>query len=334
MRGSPFFMRTTIEVFNIQIKNKDGFVDFASDPDIFDLLSDNDNGFVSHVDKNRTGDVPHLQRTVRIPANEINEEGDTVKYHHKSISERYICGIIETGAYGKEYEIANKDTPQDVAYTVGKEQAIIKPFFYYLKIPRKGHTALLILERTDNEGIYPLMNILLTTFFRDLLGADKLFKIEKSNIILSSYLKELSSGRYKSITLTSNKHSTDLCDSYGGGLESTDYTMELTVKFKNKLGFDKEEEIRNLINSGKSLFVMPELNDIFEDANRKVVTSIGTGKQAKTRTYYLNKEQKDLVRPYYDIEVDANDKNFSDYVSIKKMVRNFIQDHSEFDVFD
>jgi len=110
--------------------------------------------------------------------------------------------------------------------------------------------------------------------------------------------------------------------------------MELTVKFKNKLGFDKEEEIRNLINSGKSLFVMPELNDIFEDANRKVVTSIGTGKQAKTRTYYLNKEQKDLVRPYYDIEVDANDKNFSDYVSIKKMVRNFIQDHSEFDVFD
>lgn len=327
-------MRTTIEVFSIQFKNKDGIIDLNSEPDLFNLISDDETGFVNHIDKNNTGDVPTLHRTVRIPANEINEEGETIKYHHKSIRERYICGIIETGAYGKEYEIANKDTPQDVTYTVSKEQAIIKPFFYYLKIPRTGNKALLILERTDNEGIYPLMNILLKTFLNNTFGIDKLFKIEKNNIVLGSYLEELSSSRYKSITLSANNYSTDQCDRYFGHLESTDFTMELTIKFKNKLGFEKEEEIRKLINSGDALFEIPELNNIFDNTNRKVVTSIGTGKQTKIRTYYLSNEQKDLVRPYYDIEVDANDKNFSDYVSIKRVVKRFIQENSEFNVFD
>lgn len=77
---------------------------------------------------NKTGDIPVLQRTVRIPAEEINAEGETVKYHHRNVEERYICGIIETGAYGKEYEIADKDSPNDIAYKVDKDQAIIKPF--------------------------------------------------------------------------------------------------------------------------------------------------------------------------------------------------------------
>lgn len=128
---------------------------------------------------NKTGDIPVLQRTVRIPAEEINAEGETVKYHHRNVEERYICGIIETGAYGKEYEIADKDSPNDIAYKVDKDQAIIKPFFYFLKIPRRGSKALLILERTDNEGIFPLMVILLKTFINNYYGIDKGYSIEK-----------------------------------------------------------------------------------------------------------------------------------------------------------
>lgn len=102
-----------------------------------------------------------------------------------------FAGIIETGAYGKEYEIADKDSPNDIAYKVDKDQAIIKPFFYFLKIPRRGSKALLILERTDNEGIFPLMVILLKTFINNYYGIDKGYSIEKTNIILSSYLEEL-----------------------------------------------------------------------------------------------------------------------------------------------
>lgn len=328
-------MRTTIEVFSIQIKSKtDGIYDFSSDPDFFNIVSDEGTGLIHHIDTNGTGDVPSLQRTVRIPANELSDEGETLKYHHKNTRERYICGIIETGAYGKEYEIANKDTPKDVSYTVGREQAIIKPFFYYLKIPRNGTKALLILERTENEGIYPLMNLLLKNFLDRTFGIEKLFRIDKSNIILGDYLNDLKSGRYKQITLTANQPSADCSDRYFGNLEPTDYTMELVIKFKNKLGQNKEENIRRLINTGAALFEIPELNAIFDDSKRRVVTTIGTGRQAKTRTYYVTSEQQDLIRPYYDIDVESNDKNFSDYVSIKSVVKRFVDDNSEFSVFN
>lgn len=326
-------MRTTIEVFGIQIKKRGELLDFGEDPDFFDILSSKDCGFVHHVDMNKTGDIPVLQRTVRIPAEEINAEGETVKYHHRNVAERYICGIIETGAYGKEYEIADKDSPNDVAYKVDKDQAIIKPFFYFLKIPRRGSKALLILERTDNEGIFPLMAILLKTFINNYYGIDKGYSIEKTNIILSSYLEELNAGRYNSVTLTASKESSDTANRYFGNLDRADYTMELVVKFKNNLGQDKENDIKRMINSKDVLFESSELNDIFDNANRKVTTTIGTGKQAKTRTLYLNSVQQDLIRPYYDLIVDTNAKGFSSYASIKEKAKAFIKEHTEFSIF-
>ena len=146
-------------------------------------------------------------------------------------------------------------------------------------------------------------------------------------------MKELSEGRYKSLILKANQLPEDKSDRYMGGLSSSDYTIELIVKFKNRLGTDKEKAIKNLVNSGESLFDIPELDGIFDTNNRKVVTQIGTGKNAKTRTYYLNSEQKELIRPYYDIEVDCNKKNFSDYQSIKTEVRDFVNGHNEFNIF-
>ena len=87
--------------------------------------------------------------TVRIPP----------KDHSHNDKKRYLCGIIETGYYGKEYEAVDKDDPKDETKKIllGKSKAILKPFFYYIQIPRKGNKALLILERVDNNGIYPLL---------------------------------------------------------------------------------------------------------------------------------------------------------------------------------
>lgn len=327
-------MRTTIEVFGIQIKRRGIVLDFSEEPDFFDIISNNESGFVHHVDMNSTGDIPTLKRTVRIPADIVNDEGDTEKFHHKNSAERYICGIIETGAYGKEYEIADKDSPNDVSYTVGKDQAIIKPFFYFLKIPRSGTKALLILERTDNEGIYPLMNLLLKTFVNDTFGIDKGFSVEKTNIILGAYMEELTSGRYKSLTLTANRGSSDTANRYFGNLESTDYSMELVVKFKNNLGVTKETEIKRLINSGDTLFEIPELNTIFDNTNKKVESVVGSGKSAKTKILYLNNERNELIHPYYDLNVESNEKGFSLYRSIKERTREFINTNTEFDVFN
>ena len=332
---SPFYtMRTTIEVYDIQIKRSGTLMDFGEDPDFFDIISNEETGFVHHVDMNKTGDIATLKRTVRIPATITNDDGDLIKFHHSNKRERYICGIIESGPYGKEFDVANKDTPNEVAYTVGKDQAVIKPFFYYLKIPRHGDRALLILERTDNEGIFPLMQLLLKTFLNDHYGIEKGYTIEKNNIILNTYLEELNEGRYKSLTLTALQPSSDASDRYFGGLESKDFTMELKIKFKNNLGDAKEREIRNLINNGTTLFELQDFNSIFEGSTRKVVSTVGSGSASKTRTLYLNTEQQSLIHPYYDIEVEANEHNFSSYPSIKGVVKAFVTEHREFSNFN
>lgn len=327
-------MRTTIEVFSIKIKTKDGYVDFGGNIDYFDLMSDTENGLFHHIDVTSTGDIPTLQRTVKIPSSYTNAEGDLVRFYHSNENERYICGIIETGTYGKEYEIARKNTPNEIEYVVDREHAIIKPFFFFFKIPRRGCEALMILERTDNEGIFPLMHLLLKTFLNDSLGIDNKFNIEKGNIVLNSYMEELTSGRYKSVTLSARQESTDAANRYFGHLESTEYTMELVVKFKNNLGSDRERAIREHINSGNTLFVMPELNTIFDCENKKVESVVGSGRNAKTRTLYLGDDRQGVIRPYYELEVEANERNHSLYSSIKQKTRDFINIHTEFNMFE
>lgn len=74
-----------------------------------------------------------------------------------------------------------------------------------------------------------------------------------------------------------------------------------------------------MVNSGKYLFDSPELNAIFEDSTQKVSSTIGGG---KTRTLYLNDEEKNIIHPYYDLDVNRNTKGFSDYESIKKQQKS------------
>lgn len=70
---------------------------------------------------------------------------------------------------------------------------------------------------------------------------------------------------------------------------------------------------------------------IFEDSTKKVTASIAGG---KTRTLYLGNENKNIIHPYYEIEVKDNEKGFSDYSSIKKATKLFITNNTEFKVFE
>ena len=52
------------------------------------------------------------------------------------------------------------------------------------------------------------------------------------------------------------------------------------------------------------------------------------------RTLYLNDEEKNIIHPYYDLDVNGNTKGFSDYESIKKATEKFIEDNPDFKVFE
>ena len=318
-------MKTTIEAYTITVRRKrekDPLL-FSDSPDIYDLMAHDNVSFIKYIDKNITGDLPAEKMTVRIPP----------KDHSHNDKKRYLCGIIETGYYGKEYEAVDKDDPKDETKKIllGKSKAILKPFFYYIQIPRKGNKALLILERVDNNGIYTLLRSILISFFNYHFLVEDLYIIDRNAVVLTSYLKKLKEGRYNSLSLSANSIHTDAAERYFGGLNSEDFTIELTMKFKNGMGEIKEKKVKEMINSGKFLFDSPDLNAIFEDSTKKVTASIAGG---KTRTLYLGNENKNIIHPYYEIEVKDNEKGFSDYSSIKKATKLFITNNTEFKVFE
>lgn len=316
-------MKTTIEVYSIKFAKNKNFemYSFTDEPDLYELFKQ---GFIKYIDKT-SGDVPAEKRTVRIP-----EKEEDVIFHCHSDKGRYIHGIIETGLYGKEYDIADKDDPKKILYKATKSSAIMKPFFYYLKIPRIGDQALLILERTDNEGIFSLFRTLLIAFLVNHFGKDNVYNIVKDNIITGEYLNELQDGRYKSMTMSVNSLPKDAVKRYFcKGLDSEDFSIEVVVKFKSK---EKQAQIKEMVNSGQSLFVSKDLNDLVASSEKKVVSTIGDS--SKTRTFHLAEENRNLIRPYYELDVELNDKGFSSYDSIKSKTREFISHNKEFRIFD
>ena len=321
--------KATIEAYTFSIRKKRAKepLSFSGSEDIYNILAHDTINFIKYIDKNITGDVPTEKMTVRIPK----------KGHAHNDKERYLCGIIETGHYGKEYEAVDKDNPKDEDKKVylGKSKAIMKPFFYYIQIPRKGDKALIILERTENNGIFPLMRTILTAFFNNYFGIeDNGYIIDRGNIILGSYLKRLNDGCYNSLSLSANSIPTDAAEKYFGPLDSEDFTLELTMKFRKGIGAVKENKIKKMIDSGEFLFDSPELITIFDNSTKKVTSTIGEGKNSVTRTLYLGDEKRNLIHPYYEIEVKENSKGFSDYESIKDATRQFIKDNKDFRVFD
>ena len=293
-------MKTTIEAYTITVRRKrekDPLL-FSDSPDIYDLMAHDNVSFIKYIDKNITGDLPAEKMTVRIPP----------KDHSHNDKKRYLCGIIETGYYGKEYEAVDKDDPKDETKKIllGKSKAILKPFFYYIRS-------------------------ILISFFNYHFQVEDLYIIDRNAVVLTSYLKKLKEGRYNSLSLSANSIHTDAAERYFGGLNSEDFTIELTMKFKNGMGEIKEKKVKEMINSGKFLFDSPDLNAIFEDSTKKVTASIAGG---KTRTLYLGNENKNIIHPYYEIEVKDNEKGFSDYSSIKKATKLFITNNTEFKVFE
>ena len=207
----------------------------------------------------------------------------------------------------------------------------MKPFFYYIQIPRKGEKALIILERIENNGIYPLMRSILISFLNFHFEAGDLYMIDRNSVVLGSYLKKLHEGKFSSLSLSANSLSADASERYFKGFDTEDFTIEFTMKFKKNMEPMKEKKIREMINSGKYLFDSEDLSTIFEDSIPKVKSTIEGG---VTRTLYLNDEKKNIIHPYYELDVTYNEKGFSDYRSIKTATQKFINDNPDFKGFE
>ena len=68
-----------------------------------------------------------------------------------NVRKPYLTGIIESGEYGTEENIVNVETGETGKKT--KKDALLRPFYFMLYVPRGGKMAILLLERIGNLGI-------------------------------------------------------------------------------------------------------------------------------------------------------------------------------------
>jgi len=308
-------MKTTIETHTLSILKDNENLSFSNEPDLYTHLKNNLVNFIDLSD----GVNPAVKKLVRIP--QLKDKG-------YDDNQRIIYGVIKSGLYDKIYDIADiRDKNYNL--TTKKSNAVMKPFFYFLKIPRNHNKALLVLERVENDGIYTLFSSILKVFLQKTFIQGK-YEIKKESIITNQYLKELNEGAYKSLSMKISSLPKDIADKYfSQELETEDFSIELKIKFKN--AWNEQRKIKKLINS-KSLIVSSDMNEVFENAEKSLITTFGHSK--KTRTYHLNKENKTMIRPYYEIDVEENNEGFSEYESILEEIKSFINNNEEFKIFD
>ena len=315
--------KETIEVFTYNIRKKKSRTNlsFSHGIDVYTLLK---NGFTHFIDSAKTGPVnPAEKRTVRIPA-AVN--GRTFWGHNDSY--RCVYGILDSGIYGKKLEVVDKDDPRQVLYTSANDNAaVIKPFFFLICAPRIGDKGFIILERTDNEGIFNLFNILLYSYLNDNLrwnGAYQEYTIKHQNYLSHEYIENLKNGAIKSLKLSVGRLPSDLADRYMLEGLCEDASISIVLNFKTPLL--STHKLSKAIRNNSSLFSSEPggLQEIFGNGQRSIVTDSRIGGVSKERTVYLSDDTQNLIRPYYVIDVSLGDRGYPQFESVRDAVFDFI----------
>lgn len=319
-------MKQTIEVYTFNLRKHKGRknLSFSEGSDIYELLK---REFVNYIDQDKTGPVDVVEkRTIKIsPA----IDGHT--FWGFDDTHRYVYGILESGVYGKQLQIADKDDPRQILYSSTDDKAaVMKPFFFLIFIPRIGDTAFIVLERTDNEGIYPLFHSLLTSFLhakRPYNGITQEYSIKQYNYLSHEYVDNLKNGTIKSVRFTLSRLPRDLADIYMMSGLDVDTSVSISLNFKG--GLLPSHRVSQAIKNNETIFSSEAFTTLINESERSIVTESQLNGVQKDRTVYLSSESERLIRPYYVIDVTPNSRGYSDYNSIKDAVYAFIDTNPE-----
>lgn len=314
----------TIEVFTYSIREKRAKekYSFADGIDLYKLMKKD---FINYVHNSQTGDIPAEKRTIRIPS-------ANGKFPFWGFNDEYRCvyGIIETGLYGKKIEVVNKDNPTAPLFkTSDKNAAVIKPFFFLVKIPKSGDVGYMIFERTDNESIASLFVTIFQAYLKQTISDNesKGFMIDRENFITKEYVAALKNGKLKSMTFKLRKVPKDKADLYMMKELEVDTSISLTVNFHGGIANSK---LTKAIMDEKKLFTTTDgLIGELVASDRCVVTDTKINGQLKERTIYLDDKNNSLIRPYYLVEVTNEENGYPSFESIKNSVFKFIKDNLE-----
>lgn len=309
-----------LEVLRFSIVNKeDKCVKLnMSKIDKIDLLEYIYTSFVPFIEK-----LPLDERSKRIV--QLGKKSDSSIYFHKKTDFRSISGILETGIYGKEENVIDIDKKDDIpVFKIKKNHAVQKPFYFLICVPEIKEDGLIILERDGHYGIKTVFTLLFSRFIQQNFEG---FEINFTNFIDDEIIKNyINDGEYKQIQLTRNSLPEDVADRYGlEKFETDDFVVELTIRSKGK---------RKIKGNARKQII-----ELFEDKpngffSSEVFAKMGFDESAiiKVKSTYLNSTRtidlSDTMRfkPYYNIFVELNEAEQSDFTSIESEAIKLIND--------
>jgi len=133
----------------------------------------------------------------------------------------YLTGIIESGEYGTEENIVNVETGETGKKT--KNDALLRPFYFMLYVPRGGKRAILLLERISNLGILTVFEKKLQETVSKKIGdQEKEYTLSITPLLIDSVMKKhlANLGGAKKIILSQVKLADITASKISGGVVS------------------------------------------------------------------------------------------------------------------
>jgi hypothetical protein len=232
---------------------------------------------------------------------------------------------METGKYGKEENVVDKDKKDDVpVFKIHKNHAVQKPFFFLVCIPEIKKDGLIILEREGNYGIKSIFTHLFKKFIEQNFEN---IVVTFTNFIDDQIVKKyINDGAYNTIKLTRDSLPEDVAERYGlEKFQTDDFIVELTIKTKGKrrITGDARKKIQEIFEENPDgFFSSEEFGKLGFDNSATV--KVNSTYRNSTRTIDLSDTMK--FRPYYDIIVELNETGHSDFTSIESEAIKLMED--------
>lgn len=296
------------ESVNILLNNIEG-------KDFLNIMYDN---FASFIKKTTNGDIESKSIV------KLNKDQNKKNQLYLMTQKRILYGKISTGYYGKVDEVFSIDNDvEEPDYIIKENQSVQKPFFFMICVPKLKDTGYIILEREGPSGIKQVFTWLFEKFVKDTIPD---YRAETACFIEQSVVKRyITDGQYSSIILTRKSLPADIAERYGlESYDTDDYTIQLSITAKNgkKIGLFAKKRILSIFKGDRVGYFTDTLFTKIgfdKDSNIKIKSSFNNSE----RTVNLDDTMK--FKPYYDIEIELDERKYSDLDSIKSKATELIE---------
>jgi hypothetical protein len=303
-----------LEVYTFQVRNKgdkDFFYtldNFLENEDIIPFFKE----FTNFYSKMKISEIQ--QKSIQF-TNEVRITSN----------QRIISGILESGDYGVESKITDKEgTPK---YIKKADELDVKPFYYLIWVPSGSNIGIIITQRLGVFGIHGIFTSHLAGFFKERYPDLMLdFNAYVSKEIARKFIEE---GGIREIILKRFSLPPDISDKFDLNFETSKIkSIELRIIAENKTFFGINDRAKKFLDDENArLFTFKELEEIGFDGNHRELVKIKLGKNTRT----IDLSQTSQLRPYFDVdsEIDKEPNGHPIFDSIDKIARDLVVDLQE-----